>query len=296
MKKKLSLIITVLLIFSLSGCTKNAQKPTVNNQQAKNSVSKENKNSTSVEETKTSNALGPSFDKNAPMKQVGQGVPVLMYHSVAFEKDNPVRIPPEKLDEEMKYLKDNGYYTITLDDLYAYFTSNTPVPQKSVVLTFDDGYEDNYTAMFPIMKKYGFRATIFAITDYLDKSKDYLTSNQLKEMQVYGMDIESHTVDHKYLNKLTKEQQLKELTDSKAFLENLLNKKINYIAYPYGAYNKDTVECAKTAGYTMAFTTDGRWSMKKNGILTLDRVYISGQFDMSVFKERITNPNYKFVN
>ena len=111
-------------------------------------------------------------------------------------------------------------------------------------------------------------------------------------MDDYGIDIESHTVDHSYLNKLTKDKQLEELTNSKAFLEKLLNKKINYIAYPYGAYNNNTVECAKEAGYIMAFTTDGRWSMKKNGILTLDRVYISSLHDVSVFIERITNPNY----
>jgi len=152
------------------------------------------------------------------MKQSGQGVPVLMYHSVAYEKDNPVRIPPENLDEGLKYLKNNGYYTITMDDLYCYLTNNTPIPEKSVVLTFDDGYSDNYTAMFSIMKKYGFRATIFVITAYIDKSPNYLTSAQLKELQAYGMDIESHTVDHKKLKELPKNQQLQELIDSKAFL------------------------------------------------------------------------------
>ncbi len=239
--------------------------------------------------------LGPSFDKNAPMKQSGQGVPVLMYHSVANTNNNPVIIPPAKLDEEMKYLKDNGYYTITMADLYAYFTNNTPIPQKSVVLTFDDGYKDNYTTMLPILKKYDFRATIFVITAYIDNLPGYLTSAQLKNLQDYGMDIESHTVNHKPLKELSKVQQLQELTDSKAFLEKLLNKKINYIAYPDGSYNKDTIECAKAAGYTMAFTTDGRWSMKKNGLLTLDRDYISSRYDMSIFKDRITNPNYKFT-
>ena len=149
--------------------------------------------------------------------------------------------------------------------------------------------------MLPILKKYGFRATIFVITAFIDKRPGYLTSVQLKKLQAYGMDIESHTVNHKPLKELPKAQQLQELTESKAFLEKLLNKKINYIAYPDGSYNKDTIECAKEAGYTMAFTTDGRWSMKKNGLLTLDRDYISSKYDMSIFKDRITNPNYKFT-
>lgn len=146
--------------------------------------------------------------------------------------------------------------------------------------------------MYPILKKYGFIATIFAITSYIDKSPDYLTSKQLKEMDAYGIDIESHTVEHERLNKLTKDKQLEEFTDLKIFLEKLLNKKINYIAYPFAAYNKNTVECEKESGYTMVFTTDGKWSMKKNCMLTLDRVYISSLHDINVFIERITNPNY----
>jgi peptidoglycan/xylan/chitin deacetylase (PgdA/CDA1 family) len=285
MTKKLFIaLLTLLLIIPFYGCSKNTtstQQTPVKHHQVKkiSSVQK----------------LGPSFDKNAPMKQPGEGVPVLMYHSVADTPNNPIIISPAKLDQEMKYLKDNGYYTISLDDLYAYFTNNTPIPQKSVVLTFDDGYKDNYTAMFPIMKKYGFRATVFVITAYIDKLPGYLTSQQLKDMQAYGIDIESHTVNHKPLKELPKDQQLQELTQSKAFIETLLNKKVNYIAYPDGSYNKDTVECAEEAGYTMAFTTDGRWSMKKNGLLTLDRDYIGSQFDMSKFIDRITNPNYKFT-
>lgn len=281
MTKKISLVLlTLLLISALFGCSKNKPQVAVSSHHIKKKVSVQK--------------LGPSFDKSAPMKQPGQGVPVLMYHSVADGTNNPVVIAPAKLDEEMKYLKDNGYYTITLDDLYAYFINNAPIPEKSVVLTFDDGYKDNYTAMLPIMKKYGFRATVFVITSYIDKLPGYLTSKQLKEMEAYGIDIESHTVDHKALKELTKPQQQQELTESKAFLETLLNKKINYIAYPDGSYNKDTVECAKEAGYTMGLTTDGRWSMKSNGLLTLDRDYINSQFDMSKFVDRITNPNYKF--
>ena len=171
---------------------------------------------------------------------------------------------------------------------------NTPVPEKSVVLTFDDGYENNYTAMFPLLKKYNFKATIFVITANIDKEPRSMTSKQLLEMEKYGVDIESHTVNHEHLKTLTKNKQLETLTQSKKDLEKILNKQINFIAYPYGEYNKDTLLAAKEAGYTMAFTTDGRWSSKKNGILSLDRVYINSLKDISDFKNRITNPNYSF--
>lgn len=286
MKKNFFIIALALLLgLSLYGCGNNAQNAS--------SVNSANKTKAKKATTKVIEKAA-SFDKNVKMKAANGSVPVLMYHSVADGTTNPVVIAPAKLDEELKYLKDNGYYTISLDDLYAYFTNNTPIPEKAVVLTFDDGYKDNYTNMFPILKKYGFKATVFVITSYINKLPGYLTSKQLKEMQAYGVDIESHTVDHKPLNTLTKAQQLVELADSKAFIEKLLNKKVNYIAYPDGSYNKDTVECAKEAGYTMAFTTDGRWSSKSNGLYTLYRDYINGQFDMNTFIQRITNPNYKF--
>jgi len=193
----------------------------------------------------------------------------------------------------MKYIKDNGYTTLTLKELYDYFENKTPVPDKSVVITLDDGYEDNYTAAFPILKKYDLKATVFVITSQTDKNAAYLTSAQIKEMDAAGVQIESHTVTHRDLDTLSYNDQYKELKDSKSFLENLLGRSIDYIAYPSGKYNNNTLKAAEAAGYKMGLTTNGRWSDKSDGILTLDRVYISTFFSMTVFKDRLTNPNYK---
>lgn len=113
---------------------------------------------------------------------------------------------------------DNEYTTITLDDLYNYFNNNKPIPKKSVVLTFDDGYADNYTNMYPIMNEFGFSATVFIITNTVDKDSNYLTSTQLKEMNANGIDIESHTAYHDLLGTMSYEKQLDSLKDSKLFL------------------------------------------------------------------------------
>lgn len=231
--------------------------------------------------------------KDVKMKNNDQGVPVLMYHSIGYEKDNSVRIPKEKFEEEMKYLKDNDYTTLTLDELYDFLINNRSVPEKSVVLTFDDGYKDNFTDMYPIIKKYGFKATIFIITDLVDKNAAYLTLEELLELDKNGIDIESHTTNHDDLSTLSYKNQLKTLRNSKEFIEKTLNKKVNYIAYPFGKYNKNTIKAAKEAGYTMALSTSGRWSDKEDGIYSLDRVFISGFHDLKTFEERITNPNYK---
>lgn len=242
-----------------------------------------------VEENYGEKTSIPAFDKNAVMLKAGKSVPILMYHSIAYEKDNPVRLPVKNLEEQFKYLKDNGYYTITLSDLYKYFMSDTPIPEKSVVLTFDDGYVDNYTAMLPMLKKYNFKATIFVITGAIDKSANYLTWSQLIEMEKYGVDIESHTVSHENLKDMSKDKQLETLIKSKKDLEKMLNKQVNYFSYPFGGYNETSIEAVRKAGYTMAITTDGRWASKSDGIFSLHRVYISGFHDMKEFKKRLTN-------
>lgn len=260
-------------------------------------IVKDSKNETltkEANENKKKTVEASSSVINLKLKHNDKGIPVLMYHSIGYEKGNTARVPKEKFKEQMKYLKDNGYVTLTLEQAYDFFTNNKPVPEKSIVLTFDDGYMDNYTEAFPVLKEFGFKATIFIITDLVDKDPSYMKLEQLKEMQIHEMDIESHTVYHEHLKQLSYEKQMETLKKSKDFLEKTLNKKIQYIAYPYGEYSKETLKAVKEAGYKMAFSTDGRWSDKTDGILSLDRVFISGEANLDVFIERITNPNYKF--
>jgi peptidoglycan/xylan/chitin deacetylase (PgdA/CDA1 family) len=225
-----------------------------------------------------------------------KGIPVLMYHCIDKEivngKENELKVTPEDFRAQMNYLKANGYTTLTLDEAYKFFQSNEGVPEKSVVLTFDDGYEDNYVNAFPVLKEMGFKATVFVVTDYVDKIGLYMTSSQLKELDANGFQVESHTANHERLNELAYEQQLSTLKTSKEFLEKLLNRPVNYFAYPEGKFNASAKKAVADAGYKMAFTTAGTWSDKSDGILTLDRVYISAQRDFANFKLRVTSRNY----
>lgn len=226
-------------------------------------------------------------------------IPVLMYHSIADNSNvtnlasKSIILPPEVFREQMQYLKDNGYTTLTLDELYNFLKNNKPVPEKSVVLTFDDAYKDNYTNAYPILKEFEFQATIFVITGGTDKIGAYLTSDQLKEMDANGIDIQSHTVNHEDLDKLSLEKQQETLVQSKQFLEKLLNKKVNYIAYPSGKYNDFTEKAAQNAGYTMAFTINSGWAGKDTNIYFLDRVFVNALKGFDQFKERLNNPNYE---
>lgn len=215
-------------------------------------------------------------------------IPVLMYHSIAYEAGNDLRVPKEKLREQMQIIKDNGFTPITLDELYSHFNDSAALPQKPIVITFDDGYKDNYENALPVLKEFGFKATVFVITCQTDDSTDFMTSAQLKEMNANGIDIECHTVTHPHLKELSYDKQLTELKASKEKLEKMLNKKIDYIAYPYGSYNNDTVKLTKSLGYKMAFTTNEGQANKDQGIFTLDRMYISNSNSLDYFKKQIT--------
>lgn len=288
---KMSLILFsfIFLIFS-SGClkTNNMEASTFidNNTQViyDNSqvINKEPQDSTPKVET--------------PLIYNDKGIPVLMYHSINYEKDNELMVPKETFREQMNYLKENGYTTLTLDELYDFFLNNKPVPEKSVVITFDDGYKDNYINAYPILKEFNFKAVVFVITNNMNNHNNFITSEQAIELDNNGMEIQSHTVNHEKLYTLDYDSQLKTLKESKRFLENLLKKEISYIAYPYGVFNNTTIRATEDAGYKMAFTTAGTWSDKSDGLYTLDRVYISSKFDMNEFHRRLTNRDYKQKN
>jgi peptidoglycan/xylan/chitin deacetylase (PgdA/CDA1 family) len=234
-----------------------------------------------------------------PLINNDKGIPILMYHSIDKEVDpvtgklNELRVPKEVFREQMKYLKENGYITLTMSEVYDFFQNNKGVPEKSIVITFDDGYLDNYTNAYPILKEFGFNATVFIISGLVDKDKAYMTSEQLKEMELSGIEMQAHTANHPQLSTLDYENQMREIKDSKIFLENLLNKKIEYIAYPYGNYNENTLKIVKELEFKAAYLADGPWAYKNDGAYLYRRVYISSLRDMNNFIERITNPNYK---
>lgn len=219
-------------------------------------------------------------------------VPVLMYHSISDKGDNPYIIPVKQFKEEMEYLKDNGYTTINLEDLYLYINNKIKLGPKTVVITFDDGYEDNFINAYPILKECGFKATIFVVTSYLDKGTLFLNTKDLNLLQSGGVDIESHTYNHDYLSKLTYEEQLKSLKKSKEEIEKKLNKKVNFLAYPFGAFNEDTIKAAKESGYKLAFTINGGWVDSGANAYKLNRVYVGPNTKIEEFEERIENPDY----
>ena len=202
-------------------------------------------------------------------------IPILMYHSISNDDpNNTLMIPINMFKEQIEWLNTNGFTAMTMDELLEAMETGR-VPKRPVVITFDDGYADNYTNAFPILKDNNMKGTFFIITNVVDKNSYYMSSDMLKEMQEYGMVIENHTSNHVELNKLSREGALQEIKDAQSFLREVIGSKGEYLCYPVGRYNDITIELAKELGIKAAVTTKGGISCNSDGKHELKRVRIS---------------------
>lgn len=205
-----------------------------------------------------------------------QGVPVLNYHQINNTDHNSLTLSATEFEAQMKYLSQAGYTAISPDQLANYLQYGTALPAKPVVITFDDGYEDNYQVAYPILQKYQFTATIFIITDYVSHYGKYLTWNQIKEMSDNKISFEAHTLNHILLPKYSDEEVRKQLVKSKQALEWQLGKKVEYLAYPGGTYDQRIIGLTKEAGYRAAFTVNFGRDKANSTLYTLNRIPIFG--------------------
>ena len=197
-------------------------------------------------------------------------VPILMYHSVSSADMKPLfvighpskfklrlnNVSPESFDRQMGFLKNKGYQVISLDEFVDGNRMGKKFSHKTVVITFDDGYRDNYTEAFPILKKYYFPATIFLISDYVREGSGFLNWEQVKEMRKVGISFGSHTRHHAYLPSMSKAALKDEIIESKHIIEKNLGEPVDYIAYPCGGFSEEVKTVVALAGYKAALTTN----------------------------------------
>lgn len=220
-------------------------------------------------------------------------VPMLMYHYIGNNPDpkdlarDTLSVTPDKFEEQIKYLKENGYQTTTLDTLYAALRKTVVLPEKSVILTFDDGYIDFYYNAFPILQKYNTRATVFIPTGLMGQ-KSYLTWEQIRQMQNSGlMSFEAHSVHHLDLTSLSPEVLWYEITESKKVLEAQLGMPVNFIAYPHGNSNSYVIEAVKKAGYAGALGTWPEKIQSEGTMFNMPRLRINQSVDLKTFIQRL---------
>ncbi len=188
-------------------------------------------------------------------------VPILLYHYVEYVKDEgdtirkSLNIVPIVFEEEVKTLKDAGFVFITPKDLADLYDDKIKLPKKPIILTFDDGYRDFYTDVFPILKKYNIKAIAYIVPNFLDKPNN-LTSRQLKEIVQSGLvEIGAHTMNHTYLAGLPLKRVRSEIEESKKYLEEKTGIPIVSFAYPYGAFDNQAIQVVKDVGFKTAVTT-----------------------------------------
>lgn len=202
------------------------------------------------------------------------GIPVLNYHQINNEAHNALTLSSNEFDAQMEYLYNAGYTTISPNQLVDYLQDGTELPPNPVLITFDDGYVDNYNVAYPILQKYNFAATIFLITDFVGNNGRYLSWKQVKEMHDHGFSFQSHTLNHIILADASDDEIRFQLTKSREGIEWRLKEKVEYLAYPGGAYDQRTIELAKQAGYRAAFTINLGRDTKECGLFTLNRIPI----------------------
>lgn len=222
---------------------------------------------------------------------------VLMYHMISEHlpknksKFNRLRVKPNEFEKQLNWLSKNGFQSFTLSELI----DLEEVPEKSVVITFDDGYEDNFSKALPLLKKYGFKATVYIVLNRFDQnwatdkdlnqssselnSEKMLSNEQIKEMIDSGLiEIGSHTLDHVNLPKLAFNEKIIQIKESKEKIEEIFNITCNSFAYPFGFFDKDSIKIVEEISYSNATTTvNGVFDKTKYSNFEIPRIMVSGR-------------------
>ena len=220
-----------------------------------------------------------------------EGFPILEYHQVTDEVLDPVfevyNVPPADFAAQLEFLQTEGYTTITLQDFMRAVHGKATLPEKPIVLTFDDGYADNYTTMLPILEAHKMTAVVYVITNELGHA-GYMTLEQVKDMQRRGVEIGSHTADHLALTALDETTRLRQIRDSKIFLEWSGLETIYSLSYPNGAFNAEIIELLKREQYLTAVTGEAGLNTLDTNPYKLYRVNVrKPRFGLTEFKFRL---------
>jgi peptidoglycan/xylan/chitin deacetylase (PgdA/CDA1 family) len=214
-------------------------------------------------------------------------VPSLMYHYVSWlpatdanmDLRKDLTVSPVDFEAMLKYLKDNGYTTITTKDLWWSLDQTAALPAKPVLLTFDDGYADAFSVVLPLLKAYGMTGTFFVTVNLVDKP-GYISRDQVRALAAVGMDVEAHAMDHiPMLGTLA--GQTYQMCKAREFLSSWTGTDVRHFAYPSGNYNDTSFVALQQCGYLSAYKSGGGAVQSTNAMYLLQRARVRGQLGVA---------------
>jgi peptidoglycan/xylan/chitin deacetylase (PgdA/CDA1 family) len=228
-------------------------------------------------------------------------IPILCYHNFNPTVPGSMNITPQRFEEQLKWLKNNGFTVIPLQEAVAYLQGKrASLPPKSVVITADDGWQSVHQYMFPLIKKYNVPVTLFIYPQTISQGRHAMTWAELKELQQTGLfDIQGHTYWHPNFKqekrKLSAADYEKfvqvQLVKSKKILEDKMGSAITLLAWPFGIYDKYLEQEAAQAGYVMAFSIDGRSAKRNDRPMAQPRFMIVAGQSMQTFANIVGGAN-----
>lgn len=247
-------------------------------------------------ETKTAPEKTPfvplAFPATLPVPAQVVKLPILMFHHTgeppagADELRQGLTVSTADLEAQLAYLKQAGYQPVSETQLFKALYGGVPLPPNPVMLTFDDGYVDNYQVVVPILEKYDFPATFYIVTDLVG-TPEYMSWDQIVELDRKGMDIGSHTAAHRDLTTLGAVDLQAEVADSAGILKEHLGHPVYWFCYPAGKYDADVIASVKESGYLLATSTDPGEQQSSDDPFVLMRYRVRSDTGLEGFREMV---------
>ncbi|HEY6759203.1 MAG TPA: trifunctional glycosyltransferase/class I SAM-dependent methyltransferase/polysaccharide deacetylase [Baekduia sp.] len=232
-----------------------------------------------------------------------EAVPVLMYHRIATDGAPEAarwRTDPAAFEEQLAYLKENGYRSIDIDEWAGAVALDRPLPGRGVILTFDDGFADFGEEAVPLLERYGFRAELFVVTGHVggtdawdttwERREPLMDWQALSDLPADRVRIGSHTVGHAALTAVTPADAVRELVESRITLEDRLGRRVSTIAYPFGLNDGAIQRLAGAVGYEVGYTTMPWWAFPTRNLLDLPRLEVRGGDPLETFARLVDRP------
>ncbi|NPV07521.1 MAG: polysaccharide deacetylase family protein [Anaerolineae bacterium] len=211
-------------------------------------------------------------------------LPILMYHHVgdvpagADSIRRGLTVSESNFRAQMAYLRDSGYEPVTLAALVQHLAVGAPLPERPVIITLDDGYRDAYDVAFPVLKEYGFVATLFLVTAPIDEgSHEFVTWDQVREMHSAGIEMGAHSYTHPDLRGQSTDYLVWQIVGSKEAIEERIEEPVRFLAYPSGAYDENVVRVVRSAGFWGAVTIESGCRHSEATLWTLSRIRVQPQ-------------------